>query len=830
MLIHHLKTAVRAFLARKLHTVVNVLGLALGFSCFVSAYVFNHYVDSADRHFSNAERIRVVFQKNYIERVSMDTGWGTNSSYLLTERLRNDLPEIEAVARLTRTRETVVSTGESWSFRRVRFAEPSFLDVFEFDYRHGSAEAVRGRTRSAILTEQAASAMFGRANVLGETIELSDGQLIEIGGVISAILEPSHLGVSIFSDVFDVLVTSAIPEETGAPADNFRVQPGWLNSGVYNYVLLPPDGRFTAQRLNEYLAELGPRLVDGAEGSVEFEARPVYQFAAHAVDHMLWNDYPIYVTSAMLLLGALVLAIAGANYVNLATAVVTARTREISVRKIVGGSRTQIVLQYLLEATLTAGVALFLALVAVQLAIPAVNVSTQRNFSIPWSSEFGWFVTGVVIVCGLLVGAFPAVLLSRIRPTQALRMSSWGTNSRAFRTYLIAAQFVAASFLVIVMLVVQKQNATLREAGLRFADDPYIVIGDTAVDVGVDADVLRSEILRSPQIVGVAGASVLPWERVVTGTAYSRSPDPAVEAVFVQTRSVTFDYFTVLGLEFLAGMPFAEQQQPRPREEFGPIEPDGNIILDNERVGAVILDQTAAQLFGWSNPVDAVGDVIYVAVALDGRRRPAEIVGVVEPPPFEVIGGGFNAFVYGLSRGNRIYPIVRVASDGVGPALSHIDSVWQELVPHSPIRREFMDARFQQMYDQFTIIIRVFVALAALGLGVAAMGLFGIAAFVTERRQREVGIRKSMGATATQIGMVFARDFCKPVIVANLMAWPFGFMVSTVYLNRFVQRAELGAEPFLASLGLTVLVALVAVASQVVTAARTQPARVLRHE
>ena len=320
MLFHHLKTAVRAFRARKLHPIVNVLGLALGFSCFISAYVFNDYMDSADRHFSNADRIHVVFQREFFGfgLVSMDTGWGTSSSYLLADQLRTDLPEVEAVARLTTPHETVVSTGENRSFRRVQFAEPSFLEIFEFNFRYGSAEAVGTNTRSAILTEQAALAMFGRANVLGETIELSDGQPIEIGGVISAILEPSHLGVSVFGGGFEVLVTSPIPEETGVPvADEFTERMGWFSVATYNYVLLPADGRFSAERLNEYLATLGPRFVDQAEGSVEFEARPVYRVAAHAVDNMLWNDYPISVTSSMLLLGALVLTIAGANYVNL---------------------------------------------------------------------------------------------------------------------------------------------------------------------------------------------------------------------------------------------------------------------------------------------------------------------------------------------------------------------------------------------------------------------------------------------------------------------------------------------------------------------------------
>ena len=238
-------------------------------------------------------------------------------------------------------------------------------------------------------------------------------------------------------------------------ATYFGAQTEWLDPSVYTYILLPEDGRLNLDRLNEYLGGLGPRFVDEAAGRVEFDARPVSRIAAESVNGWFWDDYPISVTGVILLLGAMVLVIAGTNFVNLATAAVTARTREVAVRKVVGASRTQIVLQYLLEAILTATVALSLALVIVELAIPAVNAATQKTFSIPWSLEFGWLLTGVVILCGLLVGGYPALLLSRIRPTEALRMTGWGAGSRTFRTILISAQFTAASFLAIVMLVVQ---------------------------------------------------------------------------------------------------------------------------------------------------------------------------------------------------------------------------------------------------------------------------------------------------------------------------------------------------------------------------------------
>lgn len=817
MLTHYLKTVWRSFLARKLHTLVNVFGLTLGFTCFIGAFLFVHYVESADRHFPNMDRIHVVFQQSYSEVLNLDLPAMQMSSPRLEEYIRNDLPDLEAVARLTATRERVVSTDDNQSFRRVRYAQPSFLDIFELNFLHGSGETAVSQARSAILTEQASRAMFGTTDVVGESIELPGDEPIAIAGVISPIQEPSHLGTSILSEGFEVLVVSAIREDTSGPetTDFERLDPT-----VYTYVLLPEDGRLSVESLNDYLAGLGPRFVDEAAGRVEFEARHVSEIAVDTVNDWLWHTNPISVTGVILLLGAMVLAIAGVNFVNLATAAVTARTREVAVRKVLGASRMQIVLHYLLEAILTAAVALFLALAVMELALPAINAATQKTFSIPWSYEFGWLVVSVVVVCGLFVGAWPALLLSRVRPTQALKISGWGAGSRIFRMVLITAQFVAASFLAIIMLVVQNQNDVLREAGLRFTEDIYVVLQDTPDDVGVDGEVLRSALLRSPEILDVTGATALPWEMMVGGTAYSRSPDPAVEATFTQHRGVNFDYFEALGLNLLAGTPFTAQQQA-----------GQDAASDREeRPRAVILDAAAAEQFGWPNPADAVGQMLYSPIGVTVDRWPLEVIGIVERPPFEVLGWGFDAFAYELSPRRAAYPIIRITGDGVGPALSHIDSVWQQLVPQSPIRREFVDARFRQMYELFAMANRVFVALAGIGLLVAAMGLFGIAAFVTNSRRREVGIRKTMGATAIQIALVFLRDFCRPVIVANVLAWPFAFMASMVYLNTFVLRAELGPVPFLVSLGLTIVVAFVAVASQVVAAARTQPARVLRNE
>ena len=510
MLVHHLKTAARAILARKLHTLVNVLGLALGFSCFLSAYVFVHYVENADQHFPNADRIHVVYQRTQFEFSPQSTFATPLSTSRLAERLRAELPELEAIARLRDSGEVVVSTREGRSFRRVQQTEPSFLDIFELNFLYGSRDSVTEHVRSAILSEHATLAMFGTASAIGEIIELPDGQPIEIAGVVSAIREPSHLGVSFTTQGFEVLVVSALPEDTDGPRWNYLGEAAHWIPSTFTYVLLPQDGRVTIEGLNEYLANLGPRAMDGVVTQVEFDARPVSRIAS-SFDSLLPGFGPIAASELVLLLGLTIFAIAGANFVNLATVTVAARAREVAVRKVVGGSRMHVFVHYLLEATLTAAVAVLLGLVAVEFALPAVSAVMQKSFSIPWSSEFGLRVVGAVIVCGLTVGMYPALLLSRARPTQALRMFAPGTGSRMFRSLLIAAQFAAASFLAIMMLVVQKQNAVLREAGLRFDADPIVVLEDSPEDVGADPEVLRSALLRSPDVFEVAGATPLPW-------------------------------------------------------------------------------------------------------------------------------------------------------------------------------------------------------------------------------------------------------------------------------------------------------------------------------
>ena len=819
MLVHHLKSAVRAFLVRKLHTLVNVLGLALGFTCFLGAYVFVHYVESGDMHFQHADRIHVVYQRQINESFPQRTVGGPLTTSRLAERLRLGVPELEAVARRKDSGEMVVSTSDGRSFRRVQHTQPSFLDIFRLPFLYGSEETVTGHVRSAILTEHAALAMFGTPNAVGETIELPDGQPIEVSGVISAIPEPSHLGVSFISQGFEVLVVSDLPEDTDGPRFEYLDDAAhWSIPSTFTYVLLPQHERMTLERLNEYLADLGPRVTAGAETRVEFDARPVSRISAHA-PITFPSLAPISRTELVLLLGATILAIAASNFVNLATVTVAARTREVAVRRVVGASRMHVVLQYLLEAMLTAAVAVLLGLVVVELALPGVSELAQKSFSIPWTREFGALVIGVVVVCGFVVGTYPAVLLSRVRPTQALRTIASGTGSRIFRTLLITAQFVAASVLAIMMFVVQKQNTVLQEAGLRFDEDPYVVLKDTPDDVGIDAAVLRSELLRSPDILEVTGVSPLPWEDTVRLHGYTRSPDPAVETVFLPYRAITYEYVRVLGLEPLAGTQFTAEQQASRDAGSG----------SAESPAPVVLAQAAARRFGWSNPADAVGQSLHLLIVGSSESHtPVNVIGVVARPSFEVLGS--DEFVYTLSRSRHTFPIIRIDGNNVGPALAHIDSVWSELAPQSPIRREFLEARFRQLYSSYEMTNRVLIALVVLGLCVAAMGLFGIAAFIAAHRRQQVGIRKTMGATSLQVALSLVQDFCKPVIVANLLAWPLGFVAATSYLDAFVQRAELGPEPFLASLGLTVLVALVAVASQVVKAARTQPARVLRYE
>jgi putative ABC transport system permease protein len=812
MLRHYLTIAWRGLLRDRFHTAVSVAGLALGLASFVGAYVFADYVSSGDRKFPHSERILAMFQRTSVESMDLSLPMWSSTSTLLAAALRAEFPELEAIAR-SLEREQVVSVGPEHSYRRVRYAEPDFVRIFELPFVAGGAAALT-HARDAVLTVDAATALFGGTDVLGKIVRVGDND-VPVAAIVGPIPPPSHLGRSIGSDGFEALIVTRVPADIeGSPEREPPEELKWVfTTQVETYLLLPADGSLTAEAINARLPELVARRVHAPTAKIAFEARPVEALTTEAANDILFLLGNLSMSGLLLVLGGLVLATACLNFVNLAVARAVTRAGEIGLRKTLGAGRAQVVMQHLCESTLVAIAAAVIAVAGLELAVPVVNRWVDLALAPPHDAppQVWLFLAAVTVGVGLASGAYPALVLSGVRPISALRAGAVRAGSSVFRTLVIGVQFVLASFLLIAVVVMALQNWSLRSTALGIDEDPIVAISTQPFAAKVDSETLRTRLLASPAIARVTGAGRRPWENTVGGTGYSRTPDKLESFQFTQTQSVWYDYFDTLGMKILAGRGFSRD------------------FADPEGAPGVVIDRLAAEQFGWTNPADAIGQTIY-QTPFAGKASPQQIVGVVEHAPRGLVGWGARSFVYILNDRDMGFPLIQVSRNDVPAALAHIDSVWRTLAPETPLRREFADETFDASYRMFDNVSRAFIVLASFAFVIAVMGLLGMVLFITTRRRREVGVRKVLGATSKRIFALLLFDFLRPVLVANVIAWPLAFAAARAYLNVFMKPIPLTPAPFVASLAVTLAIAAIVVLHRALESARVAPADLARHE
>jgi putative ABC transport system permease protein len=849
---HYLTVAVRSFRRGPLAASVNIFALALGLMAFVVAYGVVNYWDRSERHFRNADRTYVVtaaFQGRDGQGRATPVPF-TNRLY--ADYLRADFPEFEAVARAqVMYEETGVTAGDVHAEMFVVGVESEFLEIFDLPFVAGDSKAL-SQPNSAVLAEEVAAQLFGAANPIGQTITLANVLDVTVTGVVAPVPEPSHLGRGESASLrFDVLASwdtldgvqaagraraaernpAAAPQ--GPPPNAPPPPENWL--GGYcctTYVMLSSDSDLSAKTLNERLKAFGEVRIPLAQKEITtltIGAVPITSLLTTQLNSQLLSGAPISITTLLLALGALVLVVACVNYANLATAQAARRAREVGLRKALGASRRRVMLQYLAESAVLTAAAALLSLVAVRLVTPVLRnaVGIDLGLSLFDGVGFWLFLAALLAVVTLLGGAYPALVLSRVAPVEALRVGRSRIGPRFAGTILVGVQFAAASFLLIVVLVMQAQNDELERTGLGSTTDPLIVIANAPQFSGVENDLLRTELERLPQVRGVSEVSTPPWSPSVNLMGFARTPDADSTAVQTYLNIVGYDFFSTLGFTLLAGRGFDRDHGEDVFRGFNMAQ-----LNDGRPINAVI-DASLARQLGFESPEAAVDQTFYIpdsfTRAFGGQAAQLRVIGVVADKPLHLRGAGATSNVYWLRPGHN-FQIVRIAANDVAGALEQVDAAWARLSPKHPISRDFMDQLFDENYENFARINQVFGGLALVAVMIALVGLFGMAVHVASRRVREIGVRKSIGARTRQVVVMLIRDFSKPVLIANLVAWPLAYFAAQQYLSVFMHRVPLTPLPFVLSLILALAIAWLAVGGQAMRAARVNPANVLRAE
>jgi putative ABC transport system permease protein len=826
MLKHYVTQALRSFWRFRVTAGVNLLGLVLAVVCFVASYLYIDSLVRGDMHFPKASRTYALTQELWRSGSKLIPAY-PSAGPPAAAYLRVDFPGLEAVARALPLGPQSAAADERKADVKTVAIDPEFLKIFDFDFKAGEPASAVTSAHSAIITERTAERLFGKGQALGRRILLQNHVEVTVTGVIAAVPQPSHMAEGDGNVLaFDILVPMQLVNEMKTTAGIGVVMnpdaQDWGGTWFRTYLLFPADGTFTPKEFLEQLPAFAERRANGPRAQITsvLGAVPVSHMVL-ALDEALYGSSAISVTTMIFALDALILAIACINYANLAVAIATTRAKELGVRKVLGATRLHLMRQCLVEVGLLGFTAVALVLVLAVLVIEPVNRALQTNFTFAslLKAQLWLMVAGLIAAISFMGGVYPALALSRVRPADALRAGNVKAGSRFLPTILVGVQFAAASFLLVVALVMAQQNRMIQERGLQAGRNSVVVLGNNLGELGISFDTLREELLRNPNIEAVGSAAAPPWQDGGMHVTLARGAEAGAARQDTILNPIGNHFFAAMGLKLLAGRLLDHEHG----DELIPFDklPPGQ----DEKV---VIDRGLAAALGWNDPNEAIDKVTYTTVGPWELRL--RIVGVVESGYPRLVGPNTAADIYGLWPSRAGVPLIRISSEHVLEAVKHIDNTWDGLAPKAQIRREFMDALFDIAYRNYSRINSTLNGLSIFAFLIAVMGLCGLAIHVTSRRQREIGIRKTLGATVRNVVTMLLFDFAKPVLVANLIAWPFAWYIGHQYVDKFTQRSEITIWPFVLSLVVTVGVAWASVALQALRAASVKPANVLYAE
>lgn len=785
----HFATAyVRNLYATRLLSGIAVAGLAIGLA---GALMLGLVVrDALDFYAFVPNHERTYLEISILNGPGMAPVFNDTSTNRAAELTKANLPDVEAVGRLSEWQVTLRRNGETTSVP-LYWADPEIFDVLRFPVIAGQPKAALRHPDGLVMTQSEAIRHFGRANALGSVIEV-DGVPMVLRAVIADLPERmTDLNVGIFA--------------SGRSANSYfrkSNDPGGFFINARTYVRLKQGASPTAaeRRLKPFIDGLLPPIMQG-----QYETRfvPIDALALHPGLHPGARER----LEVGGLVAALILFIAVANYVNLSTALSARRWREIGVRAACGATRGQIARQFLAEAVVTVLIAALLGAALVELTLPSLNAlfQTQARFDyLAHPMLLLWLVVGAVTL-GLTAGAYPAFVLSGLSPAALLRDRGVRMKGRSVvADLLVTAQFAILIGLMIALAVVHQQRRYAMTQALRLNVDQLLVVHAPCPTS------FRQEVAKLP---GVLGTSC---------TAQGLLEYPSFNFLQVRGERITTDLvemlpssFPLLGIQLIAG-------------SFSALPPDGEAVTLR-----VVVNETAVRQFGLGSPSAAIGKLVPISARPNGPDSKARIVAVI--PDFSLLSVErmIRPTIY-LDQPHSEYGpglvLIKLAGHDIPETLTAIDRLWRKTGQQEPIRRQFVADHIEQLYrdlERGTWIFGLFSGVAAL---LSATGIVGMAIATAERRTKEIGIRKALGARTGQVLVLLLARMSRPVLWANLIAWPCAWWLMRDWLNGFAYRVPLHLWLFPAAALVALAITLSSAGLQAWKVARRRPIEALRYE
>ena len=808
MLKNYLKIAFRNIQRHKGYSLINIFGLAIGMSSVLLIFLYVADEISYDRYHQNAGQIYRVGQYGNIGDMEFN---GTTTPAPLANALMNDFKEVKYATRILEGINTVITyKNNSYFESSYLYADTNFFKIFSFPLIIGNPATALREPNSMVLSESTAKKYFGDKNPLGEVLHEADGTDYKITGVAQNPPQNSHFH-------FDFLASISTYEWTSN--DN------WLSDSYYTYFLLQDNYpiRKLKQKMPLFASKyIGPQLKnqlgienknwDSTDNNFNFSFEPltsIYLYSKASPQIEPVSDIKTIFFFTIITFFILILAIF--NFTNLTTAKSVTRAQEMGMRKVVGSQRRQLVLQLLIESIFVSFVALMLALVMVELFLPIYNNIVGKDLSVKYFSK--WYIIPLLFFTtlwiGIFAGSYSSISISSFKVLSVLRGNFTLSYKKVwFRSGLVIFQFFIAIVIIISTIVVYTQLSFASKKELGFIKENLLIV-DRAYGIEPKGQqAFKNELLKNPAISDASISTTAPGLEGWMGLVMKRKDAPPEELIHFRQLACDADFQETFRIEMKNGQFFEE----------------GKTTGKNY----VIINESAAKSLGYQNPI---GKMLVIPGKSYKNKWSYEIIGVVKDFHFSDMKEKIeNLVIYSPKKYFARYISMRIADKNIPKTISFIEKIWRNYAINQPFNYFFVTDKLEELQFTERKTARVFTIFSVLALVIASLGLIGLASFMTERKTREVGIRKAMGASCAEIVFLLVAQFLKWIVLANILAWPAAYIITKTWQNNFAYKPDFPWWSIIIASSLTLLIAFISVSYQTLNAAFMNPANSIRYE
>jgi len=810
MFSNYIKIAWRNLIKNKAFTAINIAGLAIGIATCLMILLFVQDELSFDRFNEKASQIvRVVF------RGTMNGEKMKESSVMapVATTLRNDYPEVTDATRLLQNgRPKILVDNKTFRDASFAFADSNFFRVFTLPLIKGDAKTVLVEPNTAVITESLSRKFFGNADPMGKVLNLKDdNQLYRITGLIRDIPANSHFHFDIFGSM------ASVPDARST---------SWLSGSYFTYLVLPKgyDYKKLESKLPGSVEKyMGPQVLKALGVSLtEFRKKgnDIGLYLQPLTDIHLKSDFSnslepggdiryVYIFSAIALF---MLLIACINFMNLSTAGASKRAKEVGIRKVLGSVKYELIGQFLIESALLALFSLIVALILVKISLPLFNDLAGKHLKLNLIQNpfmiFGlllfWFLVSI------LAGSYPAFYLSSFKPISVLKSKFTGKEkSVSFRSGLVVFQFIISVGLIVGTTIVYQQLSYIQHIKLGYDKEQLLVLRNSYL-LGDREDVFKEQIMQDPRVASVTTSGFLPAGPTNTDLTTSFPDDSKNQNSRVRIYQIDDQYIPTMGMKIVQGRNFSKEF-PSDSSHVTP---------------TVIINETLASVFGWGK--NAVGHTVNLFTNNVGGKKGFKVIGVVQDFHFRSLHEPINPLLMVFQKSSGL--IIKVKTKDLKGLLASLKTQWDTYKTEEPFTYAFVDELYNQTYiaEQKTgFILNIFAGLTVL---IACLGLFGLATFTAEQRNKEIGIRKVLGASVPDLIGLLSKEFIVLVSIAIVIATPIAWWAMNDWLNDFAYRIHISGWVFVMAGVAAILIALITVSFQAIKAAVANPVKSLRSE